>query len=154
MRSINVRSELVDLFARQKRIHENRGCSRTTNCAVPHKFHATVALDARIVRRDLDWKTRSGIIARPRQNNQKIPFSWISLKSNLHGTIDKFTETLARHARNGEIEIVIDKLAPLHQHVRENWIGRDFFRSDDSRRNETGTRFRKSIVLHTPAPTC
>lgn len=42
--------------------------------------------------------------------------------NNSRPAIDKLAETLGSHSGHSQIEIVIQELSPLHQHVRVNFI--------------------------------
>ena len=71
MRSVDERSQLVDLFSGKDVVEQDGSGSRTADGAVADEFHAPVRADARIVGRDFDRKARSRVIARsvPGQSN-------------------------------------------------------------------------------------
>ena len=45
----------------------------------------------------------------------------------LRAAVDLFAETLSGHAGHGQVDVVIEELAPLHEHVREYLVGGHLF---------------------------
>ena len=73
---------------------------------------------------------------------------------DLRAAVDVFAEALGGDAGHGVVEIVVEELAPLHQHVRVVLVGRHLVGGDDARRHQPRRRLRETVVLDATRPSC
>ena len=126
VRRVQEGGDLVHLLARSHAAEENRSGSRAAHGARASELHAAVSRDARISGRNSDREARRLVLAGVR-------------------AVEPVTEATRAQAAHGEVQIVVQELPPLHQHVRILRVVAHATRRHQSSGHESGVRHRVGL---------